>query len=196
MKMNTARAMVAAAAIGIAGCSTEKPVVQGQPLLAEAAIVSTQATIVRVNHKNRVVTLEVPNKPGDNFFDVQVGDNVKNLAQVHSGNRVTVKYIESVVVDLLQPGAVEPGVTVAVAEGRAKPGQMPAGGVAKQVDVVAVIEGIDKQDEFVRLRGPEGRTKTVKVNNPAILDRLHVGDKVRATFARALAVSVTPSPVR
>jgi hypothetical protein len=36
----------------------------------------------------------------------------------------------------------------------------------------------------------------VKVNNPAILDRLQVGDKVRATFARALAVSVTPSPVR
>jgi hypothetical protein len=84
---------------------------------------------------------------------------------------VTVKYIEAVVVDLLQPGEVERGITVVTAKGTAKPGQRPAGAVAKKVSVVSVIEAIDREDELVTLRGPEGRIKTVKINNPVILNR-------------------------
>jgi hypothetical protein len=68
--------------------------------------------------------------------------------------------------------------------------------VAKKVSVIAVVEAVDKEDKLVTLRGPKGNTKTVEVSNPEILDKLRVGSKVKTTFARAFAVSITPSPVR
>jgi hypothetical protein len=197
-------ALITAAAIGITACSTESQTrpettdqpLQGQPLFAKGTVVSTQATIVRVNQKDRVVTLEVPNKPGDNFVDVSVGDNVKNLDQIRFGDRVTVKYVEAVFVQLLRHGKAEPGIDVAAAPARAEPGQRPAGAVAKKVSVIAVVEAVDKEDKLVTLRGPKGNTKMVEVGNPEILDKLRVGSKVKTTFARAFAVSITPSPVR
>jgi undecaprenyl pyrophosphate phosphatase UppP len=196
MNMNLLIALIIAVVIGIAGCSTDSQTRQGEPLVAAATVISTQATIVRVNQKTREVTLEVPNKPGDNFVDVRVSDDVKNLSQMRTGDRVTVSYIEAVVVDLFQPGEVEPGIRAATVTGTAKPGQRPAGVAAEKLSVVAVIEAINTREELVTLRGPEGMVKTVKVNNPAILDRLKVGDKVKTTLVRGLAITVTPSSVR
>jgi Cu/Ag efflux protein CusF len=164
--------------------------------MATAVVYSTQATIAGVNYDTREVTLEVPNKPGDNFFDVAISDDVKNLSQIRFGDRVTVEYVEAVFVDLYRAGEVDPGVGFAAAVGTAPPHERPARAVAKDVSVVAVIEAIDRENELVTLRGPQGMTKVVKARNPANLDKVKVGDKIKITFARALAVSVTPSPVR
>jgi Cu/Ag efflux protein CusF len=164
--------------------------------LTKAAVVSAQATVVGVNYKTREVTLEVRNKPGDNFVDVTVSDDVKNLSQVRFGDRVTVDYIEAVSVDLFRAGDVEPGVGVAVAAAKAAPGARPAGAKGIETSVTAVIEAIDRENELVALRMPDGVHKIVKVSNPAILERVSAGDKVRISFVRAWAVSVTPSPVR
>jgi hypothetical protein len=196
VNMNFLIALILAVASGIAGCSTDSQNKQGQPLVAEATVISTQAGIVGINYETRVVTLEIPNKPGDNFVEVVVSDDVKNLSQIRFGDQVTVRYIEAVVIDLFQPGEVEPGIGVATLKGAAEPGQRPGGVAAKKVSVTAVIEAIDTQRELVTLRGPDGIGKTVMVNNTAILDGLNVGDTVRTTLVRGMAISVTPSPVR
>lgn len=182
-------------AMGFSACSTGTQTTKGQPLLMKAAVYSTQATIVGINAGTREVTLEVPNKPGDNFFDVAVSDDVENLSHVRFGDRVTVEYVEAVFVDLFEAGEVDPGVGFAAAVGTAPPHERPARSVSEGVSVVAVIEAIDKENELVTLRGAEGMTKVVKARNPANLDKVKVGDKVKITFARALAVRVTPSPV-
>jgi len=182
--------------IGVAGCSSVDQPKQGEPLLTKAAVISAQATVVGVNYATREVRLEVPNKPGDNFVDVTVSDDVTNLEQVRFGDRVTVEYIEAVSVDLFRPGEVEPGVGVTVAAAKAAPGTRPAGAKGIETSVTAVIEAIDRGNELVALRMPDGVRKIVKVSNPAILERVSAGDKVRISFVRALAVSVTPSPVR
>lgn len=125
-----------------------------------------------------------------------VSDDVENLSQIRFGDRVTVKYIEAVFVDLFQAGEVDPGIGFSAAVGTAPPHARPARVVAKQVSVVAVIEAIDKKNELVTLRGHVGMTNVVEYHNPANLDKVKVGTKVKITFARALAISVTPSPVR
>ena len=196
MKLNLTRLLIFGLIIGVSGCSTVNQSKQGEPLLTKAAVVSAQATIVGINYETREVTLEIPNKPGDNFVDVTVSDDVKNLSQIRFGDRVTVEYIEAVAVDLFRPGEVEPGVGVAVAAARAAPGTRPAAARGIEKSVTAVIEGIDKENGLVALRIPEGIYKIVKVSNPANLDRVSVGDKVRISSTRAWAVSVTPSPVR
>ncbi len=196
MKLNLLGAFALGAAIGVSGCSTGTQTKPGQPLLMEAAVISTQATIVGIDYKTRVVSLEIPNKPGDNFVDVVVSDDVKNLSQVRFGDRVVVEYLEAVSVDLFRAGEVEPGVGVTAVTGTAAPGARPAAMAGTEKSVVAVIEAIDKANELVALRMPDGAGKTVKVRNPENLDRVSVGDKVRISFTRAWAVSIRPSPVR
>jgi hypothetical protein len=196
MKLNLTSLFIFGLIIGISGCSSINQSNQGEPLLSKAAIVSTQATVVGVNYQTREVRLEVPNKPGDNFVDLILGDDVKNLSQVRFGDQVTVQYIEAVSVDLFRAGEVEPGVGVTVAAANAPPGARPAAAKGIEKSITAVIEGVDKENDLVALRMPDGIYKIVKVSNPANLDKVSVGDKVRISFTRAWAISVTPSPVR
>jgi hypothetical protein len=55
---------------------------------------------------------------------------------------------------------------------------------------VALIEKIDKKNQTVTLKGPEGRTTDVKVKRPQMLDQVKVGDEVVITYTEALAISV------
>jgi len=189
-------ACIAALALWTTGCTTSPEASTGQPLIGEAAVFSTQATVAAADYATRELTLEVPNKPGDNFFDVYVGEDFGDLSRVRLGDRLTISYIEAVFVDLFQPGEVDPGIGFVEAIGTAPPHQRPGRGVAEGVSVVAVVEGIDRENELVALQGPKGVDKVLKVRNPAILDRLQIGDKVKTTFARALVLNITPNPVR
>ena len=196
MKLTSKSLFIFGLLIGLSGCSSVSQPKQGEPLLTKAALVAAQATVVAVNQATREVTLELPSKPGNTLVDVTVSDDVKNLSQVRLGDRVTVEYIEAVFVDLFRAGEVEPGVNVTVAAATAPPGARPAAAKGIEKSVTAVIEAIDKENELVALRIPEGIYKIVKVRNPAILEKVSVGDKVQFSFVRAWALSVTPSPVR
>ena len=67
---------------------------------------------------------------------------------------------------------------------------MPAGAAARQLTVVAKIEKIDKQNQTVTLKGPEGGTTDVKVKRPQMLDQVKAGDEVVITYTEALAIAV------
>jgi hypothetical protein len=196
MKVSIKSLFVFGLIIGLSGCTSVDQSTQGEPLLSKAAVVSAQATVVGVNYESREIRLEIPNKPGDNFVDVAVSDDVENLSQVRFGDRVTVEYIEAVFVDRFRAGEAEPGLNVAVGAARAPPGARPAAAKGIEKSITAVIVGIDQENELVALRIPDGVYKVVKVRNPANLDRVSVGDKIRISFTRAWAVSITPSPLR
>jgi len=196
MKPRFSIACVVALAIVLAGCETGSQTRQGQPLMTKAVVYSTQATIVAANPATRELTLEVPNKPGDNFFDVYVGDEIGDLSAVRLGDRIRVSYIEAVFVDLFRAGEVDPGIGFVTAAGSAAPHQSPARVVAEGVSLVGVIEAIDKANELVAIRGSDGVSKVLKVRNPEKLNDLKVGNKVKTTFARAWVTKITPSSAR
>jgi Cu/Ag efflux protein CusF len=79
---------------------------------------------------------------------------------------------------------------------RAKKGEKPGAGVAEATTFTATIEGIDKANSKVTLKGPEGNTETFKVRDPKKLDVVSVGDQVQITFTRALAISVKPTKAK
>ena len=196
MQLNLTSLLALGLIVGVSGCSSVSPPKQGERLLTQVAVVSAQATIVGINHDTREVTLEIPNKPGDNFVDVVVSDDVKNLSQIRFGDQVTVEYIETVSVTLFRTGEVKPGVDVSVAAANAAPGARPARATGIEKSITVVVEGVDRNNELVGLRMPDGARKVVKVSNPAFLERVSTGDKVRISFVRALATRVTPNPVR
>ena len=132
------------------------------------------ATVVALDLQKRIVTLK--GEDGE-LRDIKVGD------------LVTVKFFESIAVEVMKPGTVA-GAGERSAIVRAKPGEMPGGMAAREVSVTATVTAIDKQKGTITLKGPEGKLNTVKVQDPANLDKVKVGDDLMITYTEALAISV------
>jgi Cu/Ag efflux protein CusF len=147
------------------------------------------ATVEAVDLDKRIVTLK--GEKG-NVFDLKVGEEAKNLPQVKVGDRVTVQYYESLAFEVTKPGdAVAAGTTAGVAS--AKPGEKPAAIAAGQTTITATVEAIDAKKHYVTLKGPDGKTKEIKVKDPKNLVNVKVGDQVAITYTEAFAIEVTPA---
>ncbi len=161
---------------------------QVKPAVFTGTVATMEATVAAVDQNTREVTLQ---DAEGNSVTLTAGEEVKNLPQVEVGDQVNVEYLETVTVQVFSPDQVEMGAEVAAAAATAEPGQKPAGAAVAEVTIVAVIKAIDKEQEQVTLQGPEGDTKTVKVRNPANLEKVAVGDKVMITYTQAIAITVT-----
>ncbi len=194
----TVTGVAALLAVLVAGCGTEKVAPPPAPVAAvttsekpgqvvDRAVVSAAVRVVNVNQKTRVVTLK--NAAGE-VFDVEVGEEVKNLPQVKKGDDVIVTYYESLALTLKKPGEATPGVVVADAAGRAKPGEKPGAAAGRQTTIVATVVGLDKKNGTVTLKGPKGKVVTVEARDPKRLEPVKVGDLIEAVYTEAVAISV------
>jgi len=175
------------AAIGVAQEKKEEaPSTGKKPSVYREKVVTGTATVEAIDLQNRIVTLK---RADGSVFDLRVGEEAKNLPQVKVGDVVVAKYYQSIAIQVRKPEAAE-ATEVKETVATAKPGQKPAGTVAKQVTVTATIEKIDKKKMMATLRGPEGKVVDVKVRNPKNLENVKEGDQVVITYTEAVAVSV------
>ena len=144
-------------------------------------LVSETATVEVIDLQKRVLTLKGPE---GNVFDVTVSEEAGNLTQVKVGDQVLVKYYESIAIRLVKPGK---GVA-AVQETEAKQGVKPSGMAGRRVTLIATIKTIDEKKQMVTLM-TEGKTVTVKAENPTNFEKVKVGDEVEITYTEALAIS-------
>jgi len=153
-------------------------------------IVTATATVEAIDLTDRIVTLK---EPKGEVFVVSVGEEVKNLPQVKVGDKVAVKYYEAIAVRVLKPG--EGGVISGESGGvaTAKPGEKPGGMTGRVITISAKVEAIDKKKPSVTLVGPDGKSVTVRVENPKNLKKVKVGDNVEITYTEAVAISVKPA---
>lgn len=157
--------------------------------VAAVATVKVVADVVAVDAATRELVLKTLR--GDELVLV-AGEEVKNFAQIKTGDRLVVQYVESLVMALKKGTAgirerVEGADAVKAPEG-AKPGV--AG--ARQVSVVADVVAVDAKRQDVTLKGAK-RTVTLHVQDPAVFANIKVGDQVAATYTQALAVAVEPA---
>lgn len=190
---------IGALALGAVGCgmssSAAKPPapvtalsVNEQPGdIVEEAAVTVAAIVVKVDQKERVVTLR---DHEGKIFDVKVGDDVRNLAQVKKGDEVVASYYESVALTLKKPGEATPGIESTDTLDRATPGSKPGAVAARQTTITATVVGLDKRKGTVTLKGPKGKTVTVTARDKKRLKPVKVGDLIEATFTEAVAISV------
>jgi Cu/Ag efflux protein CusF len=158
-----------------------------KPAIERMSVAKMTATVEKIDYEKRMVTLKGPE---GNMVTFKAGDEVKNLAQVKAGDKVTAEYYEAVAVQVLKPGEAAPGAQAGSAVARAKPGEKPAGMAVNTVTVTATIDKIDKKANRVTLKGPEGNKETVKVKDPNNLKKVKVGDQVVITYTEALAIAV------
>jgi hypothetical protein len=154
-------------------------------VVKERAAVMT-ATVEGIDLEKRLVTLKGPK---GETRTIKVGEEARNLPQVKVGDLVTVKFYESMAVEVIKPGtAAGAGQSSAIV--RAKPGEMPGGMATRTAQVTATVTAIDKKKGTLTLKGPEGNLVTAKAEDPKNLDKVKVGDDLLITITEALAISV------
>lgn len=169
--------------------TTEKPPAPAKtdtlPSGSQAASVRVNGTIEAIDKDKGTVTLKGPKRT----LTLAVKDKSK-LDVIKVGDPVVATYIEAVAFQVRKAGSAAPGVSVKEERETSKPGENPAGAVARTVTLTASIEAIDTKAQTVTIKGPEGKAETIKVKNPKNLEGVKVGDMVDITYAQALAVAL------
>ena len=106
---------------------------------------------------------------------------------LHVGDRVNATYYEEVAVAIDRVPHTAPAVAARTVQ---------RGGVtAKQATVTARIVSVDAVDDTVTVRTPDGKQRTVKVEDPALqaqLPAIRNGDSVDLTYTQAVAIAIEP----
>jgi hypothetical protein len=158
------------------------------PRTIEQTVEST-ATITAVDRAKREVTLR--NEDGE-VSTIVVGPEVKRFDEVAVGDTVRAKYSVGITAELRAPTEEEkkdPFVAVEGGGTAPAPGT-PAAGAARMFRVVATIEALDRTTQTATLKGPNGNYMTVKVPEPDMLLKPHIGDTVVVTAAESVVLSL------
>ena len=149
-----------------------------------ARTVTTAATIEKLDKAGQSVTLKGANGM---TVDVKAGPDV-HMDQLRVGDKVKATYFEEIAVGISKPGTAQP-----------KAGQttVQRGGVtARQATMTAQILSYDQQRNTVLIRGPQGRTHAIEVQDPGVqaqLSKVKPGDNVQITYTQAVATSLEPT---
>jgi len=175
-----------------AGCAKREVAPTREPVtIQRQEVVSATATVEKIDHKTRMVTLRGTD---GRMLSFRAGEEVRNLPQVRVGDQVVATYFQALAAEVRKPTDEEqanPKLLVEAGE-RAPLGARPAAAGASTLRVVATITGIDRAAQEVTLTGPEGRSLTVKARNPQNLAAVKVGDTVVITYTESVAISVEP----
>jgi len=142
---------------------------------------------VAVDKATRTLTLKGPKRT----VDVVAGDEVKNFDQIKIGDRLVVKYVEALTLELKKTKG-KPDAKAEVAAVRAAPGAKPAGAVGREITILADVVAVDPKKSTISLKGPRGNVVDLAVQNPDHFKVVKVGDQVEAVYTEALAVAITP----
>jgi Cu/Ag efflux protein CusF len=176
-------AMLAAAAplAAWAQASAQAP----KPMTRTQAV-ETTATIVAIDHTDRVITLK--NEEGE--VELGVGPEVKRFDELKVGDKITFRYQESLLVKIHKPGAsakTSASDEPAISRGA---GPRPSGTISQQQHAVVTIKAIDPRVPAVTVSTEDGHTASYKVKDAKLLAGYKAGDKVEITYTEALMISV------
>ena len=147
--------------------------------------VTMTATIEAIDKSARLVMLK--GEKG-NVVAVQIGEQMKRFDELKVGDKVSATYMESVAVNVRQPGQPAPTSGSAVTPSTGTPGATAA---ARDTITVTVL-GIDKARQSVSVKRKDGSEVSMRVENPKYLEAVKVGDTVDITYTRALLLEVAP----
>lgn len=171
---------------GSAGIAAVAP---GEALVAQT--VRKEATVVGINPETRTITLKGAE---GRVFMVTAGDQVRNFDQIHVGDKVVADYVASISLSLKKGGVGIRERTEKEGMERAPVGAKPGATVGRQVTILANVTAVDAKNKKVTLRGPDGNSVDLVVQDPSQLALIKKGDQVEAVFTEALAIAVEPAP--
>ncbi|CAB3761673.1 hypothetical protein [Paraburkholderia humisilvae] len=150
--------------------------------------VHIQAKIVGIDAASRTVTLQ---GAGGRTAIILVSDQVPGFDTLKVGDNVDAEYKNALLVTAKKVKGADKGIRERVESEAYQPA---SGGYqsARQIEVLATVEKINRKKRSVTLRGAY-QTQTLDVGPDVDLKDLKVGDTVHAVFVSAAAVKITPS---
>ena len=155
----------------------------------QAEMVTTTVTIVAIDQGNRTITV----KGKDGYTEtVYAGPDVKRFNELKVGDKVTVRYHESVVFAVRKPGEAVPAAAGGETKVTRNTGPTPGATVSRQLTATVTIHAIDLSIPSVTIKSEDGAVSSFKVEDKKNLEGFKVGDKVQITYTQAYAVGVEP----
>jgi hypothetical protein len=182
-----AAASMAIAAFAMAAAAAPKPFEKGETHQATA-------TVESVDPATRIVQLKSENGP----LSFVAGPEVKNLGQVHVGDKVNVTYYVGLAAKVIKSNATgvahqdSESSSTSVAESGAK----PSGKVVHNITTTVKIDSVDTSLDTIAFHRADGGARSIAVQSPEakkFIRTLKPGDLVDVTYTESVAVAVVPA---
>jgi Cu/Ag efflux protein CusF len=153
--------------------------------IGTATVAHVQARIVEIDADSNSVMLEGPR---GNDVLVMVNPDVGDVHKLKVGDKVDIAYRNALLIHAEKVASngirerIDTDATIPMSGGETAS--------ARSVEIVATVEKIDRKKRLVTLRGPS-RTEVFQAPPEISIDRLKVGDSVRAQFESAAAIEIT-----
>jgi Cu/Ag efflux protein CusF len=149
------------------------------------------ATVVGINKDTREVTLK---RSDGKIVIINASEEVRNFDQIRVGDKVKAEFTQSLTLELKKGGKGKPSASGQSAMIRAPQGAKPAGAVGQEVTILANVVAVNAKKKTVTLRGPQGNTIDLPVQDPNQLKNIKKGDQVEAVYTQALAIALEAAP--
>lgn len=194
--MNTTKlvivALAAAFSHGVLADTTPMYDVTREPgKVSVTGTVKTKSTIVGIEADTRTVWLK---DSKGKIVQVTVGEEAKNFDQLKLGDTVAAEYTQALTLSLKKstgPATVSQSETL----NRAPEGAKPGGSAARAITVMANVVALNPQTRTVTLKGPQGNSVDIVVEDPEQFKRVKKGDQVEVVYNEAVAISVEPQQI-
>jgi len=163
----------------------------GGPSEVMAEKMSATATVTKINTAKRELMLK---DDQGHQFKLDVPEKITGFDAIKKGDKISADYYSSVALSLKKGGAGETSGGMATTEEKV-PGPLPGGVVAHTVRATVEVVKVDKSANKITVKMPSGEMDTIDVKDSAMqadLDKIKKGDKIKASYTEAIAISVTP----
>jgi hypothetical protein len=180
---------LAAAALVLPSCSSDKAEAEKPLTVEESATVAMTSRVESVDYATRWITLRDMSGYTTSFV---VGPQVQRLNEVKVGDSVRTEYNVRLEAELRAPTAEESANPIVITKttSRAPSSSDPASGTQRRVKLVTTVEAVDLGRMHVTLKGPMGDTATIRAREQENIKRLHVGDTIVITYVEGSAISL------
>ena len=187
-KMTLALLMaLAAVAGGECTAAAQSTAAKATPRVVVAETTSIEARLEAVDVKTRRMMVTGPH---GKTLTLKVGPDVKDLDQVKPGDQLVVRYFEPLVLFVRKGNELRvaaEGAAVQVVPKSKRPVAVPV----DTVEFKGTVEAIEYAKRRLTLKGPEGKTRTIKVD-PSVqhLNEVKVGDQIVVRYTEAIVFAM------
>jgi hypothetical protein len=171
--------------------SQMEPGKAGRLVRGGAEVKTATATVQSVDKEKRSVVLK--DEQGKTMT-VNVPEDVTSFDQVKKGDKVKVSYEESMAVSVHKPGEAKPEARTKETTGRVE-GATPGRTMERVQTMSAEVMAVDPVKNTLKVKGPQGKTREINVQDPDMRERLKdlkKGDVVELQYTEAMAVTLEP----
>jgi Cu/Ag efflux protein CusF len=166
-------------------CLLMMPVQAQEPRTTVREVATLAGSVDRVDRFSRALTLRL----GDGVTQtVYVAPDLKLFDELKTGDKVTVRVVESVIV-AVRPD-LKPNVVADTTAEAKKSGAAGRGEVLQQLKAVVTIESLDLRTQMVTYKTSDNRRVVRAVADAHLLEGLKPGDVIEITYTRERAIEL------